>query len=558
MDDPRLHDLVRALGEWLRPELERSAEARRAVALLGEWLVELASAAEPSSVVDDSSATQTVSAPTVVAVEGDRVEAKRREVAGEGLEAAGAEIVHPGPAAPGDDADRGAWRRLPWTIGQLAGGARDAAKAADPRLGSGIAATERPVDLGLIERRCRIKARACLVAIERRALEGHPVEAAPVVDELDALLAQARALSRCFLWMFYRERVQPQDHALASIAASYEALAAAAALVKRLDEVEESLRSADIQVAMSQLAEASSGLRVALASSWLTSPDTDQEEAHQWLRQETLRRDVFMARYMRLEDAADPARAPTLLAEIEAARGRLEQRHERQARTREALQRLRYHARRIEAGGMPSDHDVRRVFETLTTVVAMGVPASDRRLADALSASTAGRLVGLAPASVQDVLARLASREGEAQDAGREAVPAPERTWSDQVRRVRQWLAGRRVVIIGGEPRPEAGARIEEAFALESADWVRLTEHGSSAPMRPAITHAATAAVLVLVKLTGHQHMDDAMAYARAAGRPFVLLRAGYNPEQIAEAITQQASYQLERSPSPARDPSLP
>jgi hypothetical protein len=124
----------------------------------------------------------------------------------------------------------------------------------------------------------------------------------------------------------------------------------------------------------------------------------------------------------------------------------------------------------------------------------------------------------------------------------------PERGSSERVAEVRGMLAGRRVVVIGGEARPEAVARIEEAFALAACDWVRLNEHGSGRAMAAPIAQPDTALVLVLIKLTGHLHADEAREYARAAGKPLVVLKAGYNPEQIAQAVLEQAALALART----------
>jgi hypothetical protein len=65
--------------------------------------------------------------------------------------------------------------------------------------------------------------------------------------------------------------------------------------------------------------------------------------------------------------------------------------------------------------------------------------------------------------------------------------------------------------------------------------------------MRAPILRAETSLVMVLVKLAGHLHMEEAARYARMAGKPCIYLRAGYNPEQVAEAVLQQASAQLSR-----------
>lgn len=101
------------------------------------------------------------------------------------------------------------------------------------------------------------------------------------------------------------------------------------------------------------------------------------------------------------------------------------------------------------------------------------------------------------------------------------------------------------MVIIGGEPRPDAIARIEDAFELERAEWPALVEHGPGTPMRAPIERAETACVLVLIKLCGHLHAEEAAACAKAAGIPCVNLTAGYNPEQIADAVLRQASEKL-------------
>jgi AmiR/NasT family two-component response regulator len=137
--------------------------------------------------------------------------------------------------------------------------------------------------------------------------------------------------------------------------------------------------------------------------------------------------------------------------------------------------------------------------------------------------------------------------------AAREMVVATEdrgaessqRRWSERVARARRLLEGRRLVVVGGEQRADASDRLTEAFGLSGVSWVELTEHGSGAAMRAPIAQPDTALVLVLVKLAGHLHVDDARRYAKAAGKPVVMLTAGYNPERVALAVLSQASAQL-------------
>jgi len=51
--------------------------------------------------------------------------------------------------------------------------------------------------------------------------------------------------------------------------------------------------------------------------------------------------------------------------------------------------------------------------------------------------------------------------------------------------------------------------------------------------------------VIVLARLTGHHHADEARDYAREADVPVVTMPGGYNPEQVAEQVLQQAGDRL-------------
>ena len=63
--------------------------------------------------------------------------------------------------------------------------------------------------------------------------------------------------------------------------------------------------------------------------------------------------------------------------------------------------------------------------------------------------------------------------------------------------------------------------------------------------MAAPIQRPNTAVVLLLIKLTGHQHADEARDYARRAGVPCISMKSGYNPEQVADAVLEQAAEQL-------------
>lgn len=93
------------------------------------------------------------------------------------------------------------------------------------------------------------------------------------------------------------------------------------------------------------------------------------------------------------------------------------------------------------------------------------------------------------------------------------------------------------------------------AAALRECEWVALSEHGSGAPMAAPIQRPGTALVLVIIRLTGHLHADEAREYAARAGKPCVVLPGGYNPEQVAEAVLTQAKGQLRREAAATATP---
>lgn len=408
--------------------------------------------------------------------------------------------------------------------------------------------TGRDVDLDLVVRRCRLKAESCRVYIDRRAAEYDEQREPEVIERMNALLTQGKGLENCFLWVFWRQQIQPEDDTLRTIAACYEALADAAELCALAVSDDGLFTQDETRLAFQMLAEADSALRVALTRTWLTKPDRDQEEVHLWLRENTYYREIFVPRYMRIDDPADPARAGLLREETRALADTITNRKNAAKKVDSILNRIRYHAKRLDEQGRLETHDARKINESFEQLAELDVQPGDPRLEPLCDLVSIELFPDEQPAS--QTLQRFAEH-CTPEPAGDEssAPPAPptpvEPRWSDRVLEVRELLRGGRVVLIGGEKRPDAADRIISAFELDALDWVSITEHASSEPMRAPIFRDDTRLVIVLVKLSGHQHIDDATRYAREADLPLVRMPAGYNPEQIAEQVLTQAGDRL-------------
>ena len=552
MTDAELKELLAAVRTLMQPHLERSEPLRRVTELVGQFLIDEAHRAAGEGGSDSRSADQTSAEPTAEDATRTVGEAANISVTGD---------TRPQSTVPLRLGDKTVHLPVSGTSDEIAqarhAGQPDGQGEVDPGFSTSSASGDstREIDLELIEQRCRLKAASCHNYLARLPVEGDPERETPLVDAMHELLAQAREKPSCFLWVFWRERTQPPEEVVERIARCYDALAAATSLVRRVVELGDRVKDSDTADAMQYMAEADSALRIAMEPTWLTAPDTDQEEAHLWLRQASTEWRIYLPRYMRLDDPATPERAGQLLEEIEAMRQRVETRANRVKQIDERFKKIRYHVGQIDRshGDPQSDsmvaHHYRRIADAVRELDQMEVPPSDRRYRDVLDASMAESFPAeiVESPSLTAVFERLAEYEAALQA---DDEPPPVETgdgegWSGQVREVRSLLAGRNIVIIGGAQRNESMARIREAFDLDDVVWVRLSEHGSSEPMRAPIARPETALVLVLIRFTGHQHAEEASSSAREFGKPCVFLKAGYNPEQIADAVLQQVSEQM-------------
>lgn len=510
---------------------------RKAARLVGQWLVEEA-----------DRATAALHQPVDAAVESHDVQASTRAsnhvnpssmVEARPATPAGAPIaraVEPRGIVPLRIGDATAHIPVPGTTEEI-GRARLAGQTPHDADDEDEPWDTHEIDLAIVEQRARLKAESCRLYLDglRAALD--PIRQMEHRDRVGDMIGRAKKLNNCFLWIFIPGRDLPEPEVVRNIAACYDALASAVALVRRIDESGSKAGRDALERAMQMLAEADSALRIALQATWLSSPDIDQDEMHAWLKRETYMRRIYIERHMKLDDPADPAAAPDLLGRIAALAAEVEERIRAVKEIERHLSAIRYHARLLERA---SEDEIERhhekIAEAVRALTEAGIPATDRRIADAVGTRVAGDLLGSLPE-----LAHLARESASADRPDAFAT----RDWSRQVLEVRSLLAGRRMVIVGGVPRRDAIDRLQQAFGLESVDWVELTEHGSGEPMRPSIRRPETAIVIVLVKLVGHLHADMARQIAREAGKPYVFLRAGYNPEQVADAILRQRSIQL-------------
>lgn len=399
-------------------------------------------------------------------------------------------------------------------------------------------------DLLAIESRCRLKAEGIRWAAtrSRRLAEGADfrVEIAPRDRDL---LDRAKSLADCYLWMNTPEFTVVEPALIDDAAGCFEAVADSLALVRDLIVDIEKNREF-FEQALDVLAEAQSALRVAVDRLG-ARPDSDQFQAYQWLRATAAAEQIYIRRYMRLDDPADPSRMAETAQRIEALDARIHDSRQRVKGRKSRISQLRYHAKLIgeNKGG---DHDWRKLFEAVTDLVEGGTPPSSVEVREALF-PVIDKMDSMpehdaAPHAFQLVLREvdryLASRLSTAELSSGH-VPSVE------VAQARSLLGGKTAVLIGGSRRPDAHDALCAAFGLNELIWVETREHESIDRFEALVARAEVALVLLAIRWSSHS-FGEVKRFCERYGKPLVRLPAGYNPNQVASQILAQCSAQLE------------
>lgn len=418
-------------------------------------------------------------------------------------------------------------------------------------------------DLSLVVSRCRVKADACRWAIERRRLKSmnadHMSEIAPT-DR--ATVERAKALPECWVWMVdpnFADRM-PDDEALRLFASLYDNLAAAAELTSTVDGDDER-RGKFIERAVGLLAEAQSALRIGAETMLFIEKERDQMEAYLWLKEYSQRFRIYIGRFMRLNDPAEPAQHNRLSADLASVKAEFTSYRSAAKVRKSLLNKVKYEAKRLGdlvpangGGGEPGSPTPEAMEELLAhartldsavqALLREGVPPSDVELRELIL-------------PVEDVIPedfdpsdafRRVLIEAERYRAAKEekaiaSEPAPARAVSAEVKHAASMLAGKRMFIVGGIRNEMSRRAIERDLGLAEVRWVTTVEHQSTAPFEAEVARADV--VVVLVRFSGHAFVDDLGEMCARYDKAYVRIPAGYSTAQIAHHTVKQVSRKL-------------
>jgi hypothetical protein len=397
------------------------------------------------------------------------------------------------------------------------------------------------VDFATIEARCRLKAEGARWAATRRRLIAEGANFSVAIDPKDRdIIARAKELPNCYLWMCHPSGPSPSNLALyEEVAGCFEAMAEAVTLVRQIqDEVE--LDQAQFEGALDLLAEAQSALRVAIGA--IDGPvDTDQTEIFRWLKATATETQIFIHRFMRLDDPADPKRWPALFGRIESVEAVVQEARRRRGQRKKLLGKVRHKTTLILNDPAGAADEWKLLIGTVCELLSGGLPPSNRELRELLIPviEFLPEQDG-APPEFESVLREI--------DRYMATCPPPETTAvvrsTPEVVEVANRLQGRSLVLIGGDKRPGAYQALKEAFGLRELIWIETRSHESIAGFEPYVARSDVAAVLLAIRWSSHSY-GEVRSFCEVHNKPLVRLPGGYNPNQVAAQIMNQCSEKL-------------
>jgi hypothetical protein len=398
-------------------------------------------------------------------------------------------------------------------------------------------------DLPLIADRCRLKAEGARWAGRRQQLLRDGVDYDSEIEPNDReIIARAKMLPECFLWMCHRDGPTPDDLAeYAVLAGCFEAAAAAMSLVHPLLQSCAEDREGFMD-ALELAAEAQSALRVGIADMG-GNTDSDQYKIFQWLKQTGSEQQILIRRFMRKDDPADPTQWADLVERVHQLEERIQSTRGRAKRQRSTLNRVRYHLKLVEQNsGQDRTRDWQKVLDGLDELVNDGLPPSNRELRDLLLpvAEEIPESLELSK-NVQLILRELEQYLTSRPSQLEEIESSPIMT--EEVRHATELLRGRTAVLIGGLKRPQAADALAAAFDLKELVWVEGRDQ-TYADFEPYVARSDVAVVILAIRWSRHG-FGEVKEFCDKYDKPLVRLPGGYSPNQVALHIMSQVAERL-------------
>lgn len=390
----------------------------------------------------------------------------------------------------------------------------------------------------LVADRCRVKGEACKLVARR--LTGPPATRDHAAEA--ALQARAGALPDCNLWMLNHEPVVTAARAWEDLAGAYSAAADALLLLHAWELSPGPNADRLAPKVLGLAAEAQSVLLYAVADVRDVRMDYDQVQLFARIRTTARDRQIYISKFLKRDDRADPASWPDVAARVAELRGQFQTVGDRDKHRVKALNNLRFKLGRLRERPDESSGEWPRVLELVDELVTGGLPPSHADLRDWLLPVIEDVPDDPPPSANVALVLREIDRYVESRPDAE--PPARPHRPSVEVAEVAELLGGREVVVIGGQARQVHRAALKRAFGFADVRWLVRPEHTSFTVFEPDIARPEVALVLLAIRWSNHDY-DNIKEYCDTYGKPLIRLPGGYNANQVAHHILAQAGTRL-------------
>ncbi len=239
-------------------------------------------------------------------------------------------------------------------------------------------------ELQLIEDRCRLKAKGARWAAERRRMINTGADFRVEIDPKDReIITLAKSIPDCFLWMNHPSGPSPANlNLFDDLAACFETLGDSVAALRNMLPDAEAFPEV-FNRAMDLAAEAQSMLRNAVYR--IDGPnDNDQNAVFHWLKRTAAAMQVFIQRYMRADDTANPTKSGELVDRIRQCEKELGKAKIKDRERSKHMAKIRPLVRDLETAADKGDQWV-QIADAVDEAVNSGLPVTDQELRNLLS-----------------------------------------------------------------------------------------------------------------------------------------------------------------------------
>jgi hypothetical protein len=271
--------------------------------------------------------------------------------------------------------------------------------------------------------------------------------------------------------------------------------------------------------------------------------DTDQRDVFQWLKHTANEQQIFIRRFMRLDDPGDPNLAADLQARIKAAAGSVVEARKRIKQQKKVFSKLAHKCQILKDQPDHADDYWPVVYAMVDELYTGGVLSTHRDFREALLP-----VMDLLPdneelpRSMQTVVKDIERYLDAAPEGGEE--PTEDRPHPDVLETARL-LKGRSLVLVGGDRRESAEQALVEALGLKSVHWVSTQDQDGLESLESAASQADVALVLLAIRWSSHSY-GDVKAICEKHQKPLVRLPGGFSVNQVASQVMAQTGGRLD------------